>query len=95
MFTRSGKGSKQGQMADLDRGIDRPILPPPVWVEELKQEMRAMGDIMRLREALAVAHRDLERMRIQRDRMIKQLSEEHAKVVELEQIVTNMLRSKP
>jgi len=92
MWTRNGKGSKQGQMADLDRGIDRPILPAPVWVEELRQEIRAMGDIIRLREALAVAHRDLERMRLQRDRMIKQLGEEHAKVHELEQVVTNLMR---
>ena len=93
MFSRSDKGSKQGQMTDLDRE-DRPVLPPPVWVEELRQEIRAMGDLMRLREALAVAHRDIERFRIERDRLLRSLQAERTKVMELEQVITNKLRSK-
>jgi hypothetical protein len=76
----------------IDRGIDHPVLPAPVWVEELRQEIRAMGDIIRLREALAVAHRDLERMRLQRDRMIQQLGATQNKLRELEQVVTNLMR---
>jgi hypothetical protein len=94
MWTRSDKGLKQGQMADLDRGIDRPILPTPVWVEELRQEIRAMGDIMRLREALAVAHRDVERFRMERDKLIRSLQAERAKIIELEQVITHQMRSK-
>ena len=90
MFNRSDKGSKQGQMTDLER----PTLPPPVWVEELKQEIRAMGDIIRLREALAVAHRDIERFRIERDKLIRSLQAERAKILELEQVITDKLRSR-
>jgi len=92
MFTRSGKGSKQGQMADLDRDIDHPILPAPVWVEELRQEIRTMGDIMRLREALAVAHRDIERFRIERDRLLRTLQQERDKVIGLEDVIKNLMR---
>lgn len=91
-FFLSGKGSKQGQMQDLDRDIDRPVLPAPVWVEELRQEIRAMGDLMRLREALAVANRDVERMRIQRDRLIQQMGAEQNKVRELEQVLMNIMK---
>lgn len=95
-FFLSGKGSKQGQVTDLDRGIDRgidpPILPAPVWVEELRQEIRAMGDLMRLREALAVANRDVERLRIQRDRLIQHINIEQNKVRDLEQVLTNIMR---
>ena len=91
-FFLSGKGSKQGQVTDLDRGIDPPILPAPVWVEELRQEIRAMGDLMRLREALAVANRDVERMRIQRDRLIQQIGAEQNKVRELEQVLMNIMK---
>lgn len=90
MFTRSDKGSKQGQMADLEH----PVLPAPVWVEELRQEIRAMGDIMRLREALAVAHRDVERFRMERDKLIRSLQAERAKIIELEQVITHQMRSK-
>ena len=79
-------------MQDLDRGIDPPILPAPVWVEELRQEIRAMGDLMRLREALAVANRDVERMRIQRDRLIQQMGAEQNKVRELEQVLTKIMK---
>ena len=93
MFTLSGKGSKQGQMQDLEQEMAvKPVLPPPVWVEELRQEMRAMGDIMRLREALAVAHRDIERFRIERDRLLRTLQQERDKVLGLEDVIKNLMR---
>jgi len=88
MFTRSRLGSTQGQMQDLER----PSLPPPVWVEELRQEIRAMGDLMRLREALAVANRDIERFRLERDRLLKTLKAEQDKVTDLEQVIVNHMR---
>jgi len=92
MFTLSGKGSKQGQIQDLEREMTAPVLPPPVWVEELKQEIRAMGDLMRLREALAVAHRDIERFRIERDRLLRTLQQERDKVIGLEDVIKNLMR---
>ena len=94
MWTRSDKGSKQGQMQDLEREAARPVLPTPVWVEELKQEIRAMGDIVRLREALAVAHRDIERLRIDRDKLIRSLQAERTKIIELEDVITRQLKGK-
>jgi hypothetical protein len=51
-----------------------------------------MGDLMRLREALAVANRDVERMRIQRDRLIQQMGAEQNKVRELEQVLTRIMK---
>ncbi len=90
MFTRSDKGSKQGQIADLDN----PVLPAPVWVEEIRQEMRALGDLMRLREALAVANRDIERYRIERDKLIRTIQAERSKVMELEVVIADMMRRK-
>lgn len=96
MFSRSKQGTKQGQMQDLERENDtRPILPSPVWVESLRQEIRAMGDIMRLREALAVSHRDIERFRIERDRLLRNLSAERDKVRDLEAVIQNRLRNMP
>jgi len=53
-----------------------------------------MGDIMRLREALAVAHRDVERFRMERDKLIRSLQAERAKIIELEQVITHQMRSK-
>lgn len=88
MFIRSRLGSTQGQMQDLDR----PSLPTPMWVEELRQEIRAMGDLMRLREALAVANRDIERFRLERDRLLKTVKAERDKVRDLEQVITNQMR---
>ena len=93
MFSRSDRGSKQGQMQDLARE-DKPFLPPPVWVESLRQEIRAMGDIMRLREALAVSHRDIERFRIERDRLLRDLIASKNRIQELEQVVQNLMRSR-
>ena len=94
MFSRSGNGSKQGQMKDLERE-PAPPLPQPAWVESLRQEIRAMGDIMRLREALAVSHRDIERFRIERDHLLRDLVASKAKIQELEQVIQNQMRSKP
>lgn len=95
MFTRSDKGSKKGQIEDLERVNDtRPMLPPPLWVESLRQEIRSMGDIIRLREALAVSHRDIERFRIERDRLLRTLVAEKDKVRELEIVIQNQMRSK-
>ena len=93
MFSRSDRGSKQGQMQDLARE-DKPVLPPPVWVESLRQEIRAMGDIMRLREALAVSHRDIERFRIERDRLLRDLIASKNRIQELEQVIQNLMRSR-
>lgn len=94
MFTFGGKnGSVQGQMQDLRRE-EVPALPTPVWVETLRQEMRAMGDIMRLREALAVAHRDIERFRIERDKILKMLSEERDKSRDLESVIHRMMQER-
>jgi hypothetical protein len=72
--------------------LDRPSLPTPMWVEELRQEIRAMGDLMRLREALAVANRDIERFRLERDRLLKTVKAERDKVRDLEQVITNQMR---
>ena len=95
MFTRSDKGSKKGQIEDLERVNDtRPMLPVPLWVESLRQEIRSMGDIIRLREALAVSHRDIERFRIERDRLLRTLVAEKDKVRELEIVIQNQMRSK-
>jgi hypothetical protein len=91
LFTRSTQGAKQGQMQDLIKSED-PILAQPAWVEEIKQEIRAMGDLMRLREALAVAYRDIERLRMDRDKLIRYLKQEKDKVVELEEVVKRQMR---
>jgi hypothetical protein len=92
IFTRSDKGTKQGQMQDLERENAKPVLPSPIWVEELKQEIRALGDIIRLREALSVAHRDIERFRIERDKLIRTIQSERAKVRELEEVITRRMK---
>lgn len=94
IFTRSDKGTKQGQMQDLEREASKPMLARPVWVEDLKQEIRAMGDVVRLREALAVAHRDVERFRIERDKLIRTVQAERSKVLELEEVIARHLKGK-
>jgi len=96
MFTLSGKGNKQGQIKDLERDNDdtRPMLPAPLWVESLRQEIRAMGDIMRLREALAVSHRDIERFRLERDKLLRELAAHKDKVRDLEGVIQSHLRNR-
>jgi len=47
---------------------------------------------MRLREALAVAHRDIERFRIERDRLLRTLQQERDKVIGLEDVIKNLMR---
>ena len=91
MFTRSKNGSKQGQMQDLERE-NRPALPTPPWVSAIQQEIRAIGDVVRLREALAVSHRDIERFRVERDRLIKDLVREREKVRDLEEVIRKQMR---
>jgi len=94
MFTRSKQGSILGQRQELDRDNAAAALPVPLWAADLRSEIRALGDIMRLREALAVAHRDVERLRIDRDRLIRNLTDERARVRTLEDTVQRMLRAK-
>jgi hypothetical protein len=94
LFTRSDKGTKQGQMQDLERENSKPALPTPAWVREIIQEIRALGDIMRLREALAVAHRDVERFRVERDKLIRTIQSERTKVLELEEVITRQMKGK-
>jgi len=53
-----------------------------------------MGDLMRLREALAVANRDIERFRLERDRLLKTLKAEQDKVTDLEQVIVNHMRTR-
>ena len=85
-------GSIQGQKQDLERG--EPTLPRPPWVADLVAEIRGMGDMMRLREALAVANRDVERLRIDRDRLIRRLHEAETKTAEVEGALVRMMKER-
>ena len=82
-------GSRQGKLHDLENPTNI-----PEWVDALKQEIRALGDLIRLREALAVTNRDIERFRTERDWLLKLLKQEQDQVKQLESIIQRTLRGK-
>jgi hypothetical protein len=77
------------------RGMSIPTLKAPAWADEILTLLRGLGDVVSLREALAGKDRDIQRLRAQRDELLKALRKAHESNQELQTTITGRLRYIP